>query len=189
MFKNSNNEIDIEAGHTCSGRSFREVPLSYLFKHNYKEDGLYSGEEADLRYEEYSESARAGEVETEELFRGEKKASGTVPTIEISIVTPRVVLETLSRQSNQSNQSTQSIVTRILVHTQSRNEGKFMEDEMRLPIFRGYGSEYPDQPWFLCEAVWIIKKSIDEAVKRAQFSTTFRDCALRWYMKFVSGSV
>jgi len=64
-----------------------------------------------------------------------------------------------------------------------------MVDEMRLPIFRGYGSEDLDQHWFLCEAIWSIKKVTDKVVKRAQFITTLRDCALSWYMKFVIGSV
>jgi hypothetical protein len=62
-----------------------------------------------------------------------------------------------------------------------------MEDEMRLPIFKGDGSEDPDQHWFLCEVVWSIKNATDEAVKRAQFSTTLRDRALTWYMKHVQG--
>jgi hypothetical protein len=62
-----------------------------------------------------------------------------------------------------------------------------MADEMRLPISRGYGSEDPDQHWFLCEAVWNIKNVTDEAVKRTQFGTTLRDCALRWYMNIVQG--
>jgi hypothetical protein len=62
-----------------------------------------------------------------------------------------------------------------------------MADEMRLPIFRGDGSEDPDQHWFLCEAVWNIKNVTDEAVKRTQFSTTLRDRALSWYMKLVQG--
>jgi hypothetical protein len=64
-----------------------------------------------------------------------------------------------------------------------------MADEMRLPIFRGDGSEDHDQHWFLCEAVWSNKKVNDEVVKRDQFSTTLRDCALSWYMKFVKGTV
>jgi hypothetical protein len=64
-----------------------------------------------------------------------------------------------------------------------------MADEMRLPIFIGDGSEDPGEHWFLYEAIWIIKKVTDEAVKRAQFSTTLRDRALSWYMKFVTGSV
>jgi hypothetical protein len=95
-----------------------------------------------------------------------------------------VVLATLSNLSNQSSQIT---VTSSLAHTQSRNQGISMADEMRLPIFRGDGSEDPDQHWFLCEAVWSIKKVTDEAVKRTQFSTTLTDCTLNWYMKFSSG--
>jgi hypothetical protein len=61
-----------------------------------------------------------------------------------------------------------------------------MVDEMRLPVFRGDGSEDPDQHWFLCEVVWKIKQVTDEVVKRDQFSTTLRDNALSWYMKFSS---
>jgi hypothetical protein len=59
--------------------------------------------------------------------------------------------------------------------------------EMRLPTFRGDGSEDPDQDWFLCEVVWSIKNVTNEVVKRAQFSTTLRDRALSWYMKLVQG--
>jgi hypothetical protein len=62
-----------------------------------------------------------------------------------------------------------------------------MVDEMRLPIFRGDGSEDPDQHWFLCEDVWNIKSIIDEAIKRTQFNTMLRDHALSWYMKLVQG--
>jgi hypothetical protein len=62
-----------------------------------------------------------------------------------------------------------------------------MADEMRLPIFKGDGSEDPDQHWFLCEAVWNIKNITDEVVKRNQFSTTLRDHALSWYMKLFQG--
>jgi hypothetical protein len=64
-----------------------------------------------------------------------------------------------------------------------------MEDEMRLPIFRGDGCEDPDQHWFLCDAVWNIKNVTNKAVKRTQFSTTLRDRTLRWYMKLVQGVV
>ena len=63
-----------------------------------------------------------------------------------------------------------------------------MADEMRLPIFRGDGSEDPDQHWFLCKAVWSITQVNDEADKRDQFSTTLRDCALSWYMNFSTSS-
>jgi hypothetical protein len=62
-----------------------------------------------------------------------------------------------------------------------------MADEMRLPIFKGDGSEDLDQHRFLCEAIWNIKNVIDEAVKITQFSTTLRDHALSWHMKLVQG--
>jgi hypothetical protein len=54
IFKNSDRDSEIEVGHTCSGRSFREVPLVNLFKENYRDEGFYSGEEVDLTDEEYS---------------------------------------------------------------------------------------------------------------------------------------
>jgi hypothetical protein len=42
-----------------------------------------------------------------------------------------------------------------------------MEDEMRLPTFRGDGSKDPNHHWFLCEDVLSIKNVTDEVVKRA----------------------
>ena len=62
-----------------------------------------------------------------------------------------------------------------------------MADEMRLPIFRGDGSEDLDQHSFLCESIWNFKNVTNEAVKITQFSTTLRDRTLRWYMKLVQG--
>jgi hypothetical protein len=96
MFKNLDNNNDTEAGHTRSGRSYIKVPLVNLFKKNYRDEGFYSGEEAYLIDEEYSESARAEEVKTEELRQGEPENSGTVPTVEVSIITPLVVSAALS---------------------------------------------------------------------------------------------
>jgi hypothetical protein len=65
MFKNSDSDSDTKVGHTCNGRSFREVLLENLFKKNYRDEGFYSGEEEDLTDEEYSESSKAEKVETE----------------------------------------------------------------------------------------------------------------------------
>ena len=64
MFKNL--DSDTEDGHT-----FREVPLANLFKQNYMDEGLYSGEVADLKEEEHSEPAREKEGEDEEPRREE----------------------------------------------------------------------------------------------------------------------
>jgi hypothetical protein len=64
MFKNLDSDNDTKAGHTHSGRVFREVHLANLFKKNYGEEGFYSGEEADLIDEEHSEPARTEEGES-----------------------------------------------------------------------------------------------------------------------------
>jgi hypothetical protein len=100
MFKNLDNDSDIEVRHTRSGRSFREVPLANLFKHNYGDEGFYSGEEAYITDKEYSESARTKEVETEELRREEPETSETAPTFKVSTITPPIFLAALSNQSN-----------------------------------------------------------------------------------------
>jgi hypothetical protein len=71
MFKNSRNDGDAKAGHTCSGRSLINFPLTELFKQGYgplnQDKYFYSEEEAGRSDEEYSESARIEEVETKEL--------------------------------------------------------------------------------------------------------------------------
>jgi hypothetical protein len=175
MFKNSDSDNDTEAGYTCSGRVLREVHLANLFKKNYGDEGFYSGEEADLTDEENLEPAGAEEGKAEELRWEEPKTSETAQTIEVSIVIPLVESVVLSDQSNPSHQSVQSTITGSPPHTQSGTLGRSMAYEMRLPIFRGDGSEDPDQHWFLCEAIWNIKNFTDEVVKRTQFSTTLRD--------------
>jgi hypothetical protein len=73
MFKNSDSDSDTMVGHTRSGRSFRNIPLSNLFKKSYvplsQDEGFYNGEEAKRSDEEYSEFTRAEEIETEEPHR------------------------------------------------------------------------------------------------------------------------
>jgi hypothetical protein len=191
MFKKSDSDNDTEVGHMHSGRTFKEVPLVNLFDQTHKplaqDEGLYSGEEEELLNNAHSESIREEEGKTEEPRREESETSGTVSTIEVSIITPPIVLTTLSNLSSQSYQSTQSTIISSPIHNQSRNIGKSMAYEMSLPIFIGHGSEDHDQHWFLCEVVWSIKKFNDEVVKRAQFSTTLRGHTLSWYMKFVKG--
>jgi hypothetical protein len=102
MFKNLDSDNDTKVGHTRSGRNFREVPLANLFKENYGDEGFYTGEEAYLTDEEHLESARAEEGKTEEPHREESETSGTAQTIEVSTITPPIVLTTLSNQSNLS---------------------------------------------------------------------------------------
>jgi hypothetical protein len=146
----------------CSGRAFKEVPLVNLFKKKYGDDGFYSGEEVDLIDEEHSESTREEEGRAEEPCQEEPKTSGMESTIEVSTIIYPVVSTPLRNQSNQSHQNTLSTVTSSLPHIQSGNLGRSMVDGMRLPTFRGDGSEDPNQHYFLCAVVWSIKNITDE---------------------------
>ena len=62
-----------------------------------------------------------------------------------------------------------------------------MADDIKLPIIRGTGLEDPDQHSFLFEVVWNVKKVQDNDVKMVQLTTTFRDRALNWFMKYSNG--
>jgi hypothetical protein len=155
MFKNSDNDNDndTEARHTCSGREFREVHLVNLFKKNYGDEGFYSGEEEDLTDEKNSEPARVEEGKFEEPHREEPKTLGTVHTAEVSTIIPLVDSVALSNQSNPSHQSVQSTFTGSPPNTQSGTLGRYMGAETGLSIFRGDGSEDPNEQWFLCEVL------------------------------------
>ena len=59
-----------------------------------------------------------------------------------------------------------------------------VNDDIKLPIFKGTGSEDPEQFWFLCEAVWTAKNIMDQNTRRTQLVTSFRDRDLTWFMKF-----
>ena len=61
-----------------------------------------------------------------------------------------------------------------------------MIDDIKLPIFRGTGLEDPDQHRFLCEAVWSVKQVTNNDIKMAQLTTTFRDRALNWFLKYTN---
>ena len=64
-----------------------------------------------------------------------------------------------------------------------------MGDDMKLLVFKATGLEHPEQDWFLCDVVWSVKQVVDDAIKMAQLTTTFRDRALNWFMKYSNGQV
>ena len=59
-----------------------------------------------------------------------------------------------------------------------------MVDDIKLPVFRGTRLEDPDQHWFLCKAVWSVKQVTDNYIKMERLTTTFKDRALSWFMKY-----
>ena len=64
-----------------------------------------------------------------------------------------------------------------------------MGDDMKLLVFKGIGLEDPKQHWFLCNVVQSVKQDVDDAIKMAQLTTTFRDRALNQFMKYSNGQV
>ena len=44
--------------------------------------------------------------------------------------------------------------------------------DIKLPIFNGNGLEDPEQYWFLCEDVRIVRQIQDENIKKAQMIST-----------------
>ena len=61
---------------------------------------------------------------------------------------------------------------------------KMARDEMKLPIFNGNGTDDPEQYWFLWEAIWTARQTINDDVKKCQLATTLRGRALEWFMRF-----
>ena len=57
-------------------------------------------------------------------------------------------------------------------HPPRRNR---MEDDMKLPIFKGTGAQDLEQHWYLCEAMWTIRSINDDTIKLVQLVTTLRD--------------
>jgi hypothetical protein len=85
------------------------------------------------------------EEAAKELRQKEPETSRTAQGTKLSNINPPVVSEMLSNQNIPNHQSPQSPITSSSASTQTGNLGNSMADEMRLPIFRGDGSEYLDK--------------------------------------------
>ena len=57
-------------------------------------------------------------------------------------------------------------------------------EDIWLPTFNGNGAEDPEQHWFICEVIWMVRLVENADLKKAQIITTLRDRALDWFMKF-----
>jgi len=55
---------------------------------------------------------------------------------------------------------------------------------MKLPIFKGFGSEYLDQFWFVAKDLWKTQNIIEDYIKKAQLVTALQDRVLTWYIKY-----
>jgi hypothetical protein len=58
------------------------------------------------------------------------------------------------------------------------------DNTLRLFVFHGTSRDDAEQHWFMCEAIWSVKRIKYEVMKIVRLETTFRDRALTWYMKY-----
>ena len=49
--------------------------------------------------------------------------------------------------------------------------------------FFGRGNDDVEQHWYLCEAIWRARQTLDVG-KLIEFQTTLRERALRWFIKW-----
>ena len=123
----------------------------------------------------------------------EASESAEAPVVRNPPITPQqrpIIPENLSQSESNPSPSIpvagQSSPASSNPSSSPRSQMAHVHDDIKLPVFKGTGSEDPEQFWFLCEAVWTAKNIMDIDVRRAQLITSFRDRALTWFMKFAS---
>ena len=58
-----------------------------------------------------------------------------------------------------------------------------MESAIKLPVFRGVGSEDPDHFWLIDRVVWEAHRVMDDNIKKATLVSALQDHVLNWYIK------
>jgi len=58
-----------------------------------------------------------------------------------------------------------------------------MVNAIKLPVFKGVGSEDLEQFWFVVRAVWEAHGVTDDNIKKVTLVSALQDCALTWYIK------
>ena len=58
------------------------------------------------------------------------------------------------------------------------------DSTLQFSVFHGMGKDDVEKHCFTCEAIWSMKRVVDDETYIAQLETTFRDRALTWYMKY-----
>jgi len=61
-----------------------------------------------------------------------------------------------------------------------------VDNTLKLPDFKGIGSEDLEQHVFMCETIYTTNNVHDDDAKILKLAATFRGCALLWYMKLQS---
>ena len=142
------------------------------------------------RYKRNLESYTLGQNTEYTPFSPEDPESEETPSVRNPPITPprrSVTPENLSQPESNPSSSIPIIGQSTPVSSSPpRSTMAHMTNDIKIPVFKGTGSEDPEQFWFLCEAVWTTKNITDQDTRRAQLVTSFREYALTWFMKFSS---
>ena len=129
------------------------------------------------RYKRYFDSYSLGQAIVSSPVNFEESGSEEIPSLGNPPITPQrspVTPEILSQYDSQPSLSIPAIGQSVPVNPSPstscpppRTAMAHLVDDIKLPIFKGTGSEDPEQFWFLCEVVWNAKKIIDPNVRAA----------------------
>ena len=72
-----------------------------------------------------------------------------------------------------------------LVHVRA-NQKFSMANAIKLPVFKGAGSENPEQFWFIVRAVWEAHGVTDDNIKKATLVSALQDCMLTGILSTVA---
>ena len=141
---------------------------------------LRSGKRYKLDHEDHFEHRRShsSEPRAKSPCKPRKKRNFIPPTLQKFVVNPPGSIQNSPRGHSPPP-----------VHNPQPPRTNRMGDDMKLLVFKGSGLQDHEQYWFLCDAMWSVKQVVYDAIKMAQLTTTFRDRALNWFMKYSNGQV
>ena len=132
---------------------------------------LRSGKRYKRDFDSYSlgQATASSPVNPEESDSEENPSIGNPPvTLQRSVVPPEIPSQSDSQPSPSISAIAQSVPVNPSPSTSyppPRTSMAHLVDDIKLPVFKGTGSEDPEQFWFLCEAVWNAKKITDPDVR------------------------
>ena len=100
---------------------------------------------------------------------------GLSPEVRSRSLSPERVVHTDSA----STMNTAQGIPPSVIYSLDNTDAKSMAGEdIRLPTFNGNGAEDPEQHWFLCEAVCMVRQVHNADIKKVQMIMNPRGCTL-----------
>ena len=59
-----------------------------------------------------------------------------------------------------------------------------MENTVKLPVFKGFENEDPDQFWFITRAIWEVQGVTNDHIKNETLVGALQYHVLTWYIKY-----